>query len=232
MFALKTYAVSLFRLLFPKLCVVCGRPLVWGEKTLCLNCLCAMPRTHYQHQVDHPVEQLFWGKLPIERAMAWCHFVKGGTLQTLLHALKYHHRPDVGVVLGRQMALECAAWLQPIDAIVPIALHNNRLQKRGYNQAVCIAQGIASVMDVPVCCGVLVRSVDTATQTKMRVFERYENTQGIFSVTNGHELAHKHVLLVDDVITTGATLLAAAQTLYKEIPTCKISIATLAVASA
>lgn len=232
MFALKTYAVSLFRLLFPKLCVACNKPLVESEDALCLNCLYAMPRTHYQHQIDHPVEQLFWGKLPIERAMAWCHFVKGGTMQTLLHALKYHHRPDVGVVLGRQMAQECAAWLQPIDVIVPIALHHRRLQTRGYNQSECIAQGMASVMQVPVCTGVLVRSVNTATQTKMRVYERYENTQGIFSVVGGQELAGKHLLLVDDVITTGATLLAAAQTLRNQIPTCKISIATLAVASA
>ncbi len=232
MFALKTYAVSMFRLLFPKLCMGCGNPLVNSEQTLCLNCLFAMPRTHYQSLEDNPVEQLFWGKMPDLRAMAWCHFVKGGTLQTLLHALKYHHRPDVGEVLGRQMALECVTWLQPVDVIVPIALHNNRLQKRGYNQAACIAKGIASVMKVPVCSDVLVRVVDTATQTKMRVFERYENTQGIFGVEMGEALAHKHVLLVDDVITTGATLLAAAQTLYQQIPTCKISIATLAVASA
>lgn len=229
---MKTYFVSLFRLLFPRLCVGCGKPLVALENNVCLNCLYTLPRTHYETEKDHPVEQLFWGKLPIERAMAWCHFVKGGKLQTLLHALKYHHCPEVGVQLGKQMAFECASWLEPIDVIVPIPLHASRQQHRGYNQAACIAKGIAQVMGVEVCSQVLVRTVATSTQTRMRVFERYQNTQGIFTVRQPEVLAHKQVLLVDDVITTGATLLAAAQALKEKIPTCKISIATLAVASA
>lgn len=229
---MKTYFVSLFRLLFPRLCVGCGKPLVALENTVCLNCLYTLPRTHYETEKDHPVEQLFWGKLPIERAMAWCHFVKGGTMQALLHALKYHHRPDVGVVLGRQMALECMSWFSGVEVIVPVPLHISRQQHRGYNQAACIAKGISQVIGVDVCTHVLARTVATSTQTRMRVFERHQNTQGIFAVQQPEVLAHKHVLLVDDVITTGATLLAAAQALKEEIPTCKISIATLAVASA
>lgn len=229
---MKTYLLSLWQLLFPALCVVCKQPLIDVEQTVCIDCLYAMPRTQYAVVPDNPVEQLFWGKVPIQKAMAWCHFVKGGRLQTLLHALKYHHLPDVGVVLGKQMAQENAAWFADVDVIVPIPLHAKRMNSRGYNQAACVAQGIAEQTGLPVLLDALQRKVHTATQTNKRVFERWQNTSGIFTIADVAALQGKHVLLLDDVITTGATLASAAITLQQQIPQITISIATLAVASA
>lgn len=229
---MKTYMISLFRLLFPVLCVVCKQPLVDAEKTICLRCLYAMPRTKYAFLPDNPVEQLFWGKVPIYKAMAWCHFAKGGTLQTLLHALKYKNQPQVGVVLGNCLAAENRSWLEGIDVMIPIPLHTTRLRNRGYNQAACVARGIAQETGIEVNEQVLQRVVQTATQTKKRVFERWQNASGIFHTSHADSLQGKHVLLIDDVITTGATLASAAITLQQNVSHITISIATLAVASA
>ena len=228
---MKTYLTSLWQLLFPNLCVACGNPLVTGEQTVCLQCLYAIARTHYATKADNPIEQLFWGKVEIEKATAWGHFSKGGTLQALLHALKYKNKPQVGYVLGEQFAVENATWLQNIDVLLPIPLHQKRLRSRGYNQAACIAQGITKQTNIPLSEEVLIRNVSTQTQTQKRVFERWQNTQGVFSLQNTHGLQGKHVLLIADVIPTGATLASAAITLKQNIPNITISIAAIAVAS-
>lgn len=228
---MKTYLLSLWRLLFPALCVACKRPLVETEQAVCLCCLHAMPRTFYASVSDNPVEQLFWGKVHLTKAMAWCYFVKGNILQTLLHALKYHHNPQIGVLLGRQMALENLDWFKHIDLLVPIPLHAQRLRDRGYNQAACIAQGIAQVTKIPVCEAVLKRKVFTQTQTHKRVYERWQNMEDVFECQPLYPLQGKHVLLVDDVITTGATLASAVMALQQEKCEVMISVATVAVAS-
>ncbi len=229
---MKTYVLSLWRLLFPRLCVACSRPLVGSERAVCMCCLFAMHRTEYYQQPDNYVEQLFWGKVPIERAMAWCYFAKGGTLQKLLHALKYRNCSQVGVELGRQMAIECGAWYADVDAIIPIPLHRRRQRNRGYNQAQCVAQGVADVVGIPVLDQGLRRCRCNETQTHKDAYQRWKNTAGIFEHPIPLDKRVKHVLLVDDVITTGATLLSAAQLLHQQYPELKISIATLAVALA
>ncbi|MBR2618537.1 MAG: ComF family protein [Paludibacteraceae bacterium] len=229
---MKNYWLDLYRLLFPSLCVGCGRPLVATEQEVCLGCLHAFARTHFYRQADNQVEQLFWGKVPIEKAMAWCYFVKGGTMQCLLHALKYKNKPQLGVQLGRQMAMECAGWFENVDVLVPIPLHANRLRHRGYNQAMCVAKGIGLVTGIAVDEGLLLRHAPTTTQTNKRVYERWQNTLGIFSVSSAKELyQRKHIVLIDDVITTGATLASAVHTLQSVVTDIKISIATVAVAS-
>ena len=229
---MKTYLLSLWHLLFPRLCAGCGRPLVDNEQAVCMCCLFSMRRTEFYQQADSYVDQLFWGQVPLQRAMAWCYFTKGGTMQALLHALKYQHSPQVGVVLGKQMALECASWWEGIDAIIPVPLHQKRQKSRGYNQATCIAQGIAMVTQIPVLEQALVRSQFNETQTHKSAYQRWKNAEGIFQHPTPLASNVKHVLLVDDVITTGATLLSAAQLLHQQYPDLKISIATLAVALA
>lgn len=230
---MRNYVISLFRLLFPNLCVACKRPLVSGETSICLHCLYAVPRTHYALRPDNPIEQLFWGKVEVQKATAWGYFAKGGTLQALLHALKYKNQPQVGRVLGRQFALENAAWLQDIDVLLPVPLHQKRLRDRGYNQAACIAQGMVEKIAIPIEYEALVRKIPTQTQTQKRVYERWENTTDAFGVLPQAigRLQGKHVLLIDDVITTGATLAWAATALKKQIPDITISIAAIAAAS-
>lgn len=229
---MKTYLISLWHLLFPALCAGCKRPLIDSEKAVCLCCMYAMPRTQYAFLPDNPVEQLFWGKVPIKKAMGWCYFSKGGILQTLLHALKYKNKPQIGDVLGAQMVIENATWYSDIDVIIPIPLHRSRLRNRGYNQAACVARGMARQVNIEVNEYALQRVVPTATQTKKRVYERWQNASDIFVLTQTDSLQGKHVLLVDDVVTTGATLASAAITLHKNVPNITISIATVAVASA
>lgn len=228
---MKTYLLSLWRLLFPSLCIACQKPLVETEQAVCLCCLHGMPRTSFSLLPDNPVEQLFWGKVFIHKAMGWCFFVKGGVMQSLLHALKYKNRPQVGVVLGRQLALENKEWFEGMDALIPIPLHAKRLRSRGYNQSACIAQGISQVTGIPICEQVLQRKVFTQTQTRKRVYQRWQNMERVFDVSHAHLLEGKHVLLIDDVITTGATLASAALTLQENIPQITVSIATIAVAS-
>jgi ComF family protein len=193
-----------------------------------------MPLTNFARHKENPVKLLFENVFPVEAASAMFWFVGGTEWQRIVHNFKYYGRwlfaQKMGEWLGEE--LQESGNFDGIDLIVPVPLHISRQQHRGYNQAACIAKGISQVIGVEVCTHVLVRTVATSTQTRMRVFERHQNTQGIFAVQQPEVLAHKHVLLVDDVITTGATLLAAAQALKEKIPTCKISIATLAVASA
>ena len=221
---------DLICLLFPNLCAACGKPLVKYETMLCLGCLAGLPRTHFQHQPDNMVAQMFWGRVQVVHAGAYVYFQKGGHVQQLLHKLKYKSQQYIGVELGKLMAIEIADSLfRDIDIIVPVPLHKSRLQKRGYNQSECIARGLGERMHLPVATGVLVRVVANPTQTRKHRYERWMNVEGIFFLKHPATLARKHVLLVDDVVTTGATLEACAVELLKAAG-CRVSILTVAVA--
>ena len=171
------YLSDFWFLLFPKNCEACGRALSRGEEVLCFDCLYELPRTNFCKELDNPVMQLFEGRIKLERATALFSFQKGSRFRKLLHSLKYHHKPEIGVLLGKELGAEMLSSgnFSDIDYIIPVPLHPNREKKRGYNQSERIASGISAVTKIPVLTGVLVRNTDTKTQTKMNKEERWQN---------------------------------------------------------
>jgi ComF family protein len=219
---------DLLSLFFPQLCAGCDTPLVRGEDILCLNCLADLPKTNYRDGIDNPVALHFLGRVNINYAISFCRFDKGGRVQHLLHQMKYKGRKDIGYKMGLLFGFELIQNIQfkEIDAIVPVPLHPRKQRARGYNQSTEICKGISESMNRPIISGNLIRQVYTSTQTLKGRYERWENVSGIFRVKNSADFAGKHLLLVDDVITTGATLEACCHPLL-EIPGVRVSIAAL-----
>jgi ComF family protein len=174
----------------------------------------------------------FAGRVPVERATSFAYFTHEGLLQHLLHGLKYDGKKDIGLYLGRQLGydLQQLGWEKGIDAIVPVPLHAEKLSARGYNQAALIAEGMGKVLGIPVLENVLVRVKNTESQTKKTREERIENMQAAFEPVNAEKINGKHLLLTDDVLTTGATLEACSQALLQG-NNVRISIATIGIAS-
>lgn len=221
---------DLLNLFFPNLCKVCKRPLIKGEEQICLDCLNSMARTNYhKYAVDNPVEQRFIGKCPIEKASAFLLYEKDTKVQKLVHSLKYYGHKELAYVIGRQMALELHADHSPlcnVDILIPVPLHPRRKQERGYNQSEWIAMGIQSALGIPIDSDCVSRTVRTNTQTKKKRYERWINVYSIFKVDHPERLIGKHVLLIDDVVTTGSTLTACANAL-SEVSGIRISILAL-----
>jgi ComF family protein len=228
---MKNPFADLLDLIYPNLCFICGETLLKSESHICLSCLNNIPRTNYHLLTDNPVEKRFWGKAPIFRGTSFFFFQKGSPFQKLLHELKYKGNKEIGEILGRYAAAELlnSPDFCSIDIIIPIPLHPKRFAQRGYNQSEWIGKGLSAVLDKPQNTNTLKRVKQTTTQTKKSVFERFENTEGIFELSGAKELEGKHLLLIDDVLTTGSTLNAAINTLLN-IPNVKISIFTLAIA--
>lgn len=220
--------ISLF---FPRLCAGCGEPLVHGEEEICIRCLADLPRTGFARFADNKVAQVFWGRIPLEHAVSLCYFEKGSRLQKMFHRMKYRREPEVGRVLGRELGIELfsSSMFETLDAVIPVPLHPKKQKKRGYNQSEYIANGISEVMNIPVITDALIRNVHTSSQTRKSRYNRWENVKDIFNVTKKEKLRNLHLLVVDDVVTTGATLEACCAPLLK-IPGVKVSIATLACA--
>ena len=223
---------SLINLFFPRVCAACGNLLLEGETTVCTTCRFLLPKTEYENNPDNPLAQMFYGQMPFNAVMAEFFFSKTGKVQHLIHGLKYHHCRENGIFLGQEIgkSLLKAPDYQGIDYIVPIPLHPKKEKIRGYNQSHVIAEGINEIMNVPIAEKCLVRKVFTDTQTKKSREERYQNVKDIFDVKNAAKIAGKHVLLIDDVLTTGATLMSAGKALM-EVEGIKISVATVACAS-
>ena len=228
---MKNPFADLVDLIYPNLCFICGETLMKSESHICLTCLNNIPRTNYHLTPDNPVEKRFWGKVPIFRGTSFFLFQKGSPFQKLLHELKYKGNKEIGEIMGKYAAAELlnAPDFCSIDPIIPIPLHPKKLAKRGYNQSEWIGKGLSAVLNKQQDTNTLKRIKETATQTKKSVFERFENTAGIFELSDPTHLEGKHLLLIDDVLTTGSTLEAAINTLLS-IPNVKISIFTLAVA--
>ena len=223
---------SLVNLLFPRVCAACGNILLEGEDSVCTTCRFLLPKTGYENNPDNPLAQMFYGQMPFHAVMAEFFFSKTGKVQHLIHGLKYHHCRENGIFLGQEIgkSLLKAPDYQGIDFIIPIPLHPKKEKLRGYNQSLVIAEGIHEIMNVPIAEKSLVRSVFTNTQTKKSREERYQNVKDIFELKKPEQLQGKHVLLVDDVLTTGATLMSAGKALL-HAEGIKISVATVACAS-
>jgi ComF family protein len=228
---MQNWFVDFFHLFYPNICAACGERLITQEKVICTRCLVDLPRTNFQYDHDNPVSQLFWGRVNVQNATALFRFQKGSRFQDLLHLLKYKGRQDVGEELGRQLGFELkkSELFNKVNVVIPVPLHPKREKKRGYNQAECIAKGVAESMGIEIQARNMIRTVETQTQTKKSRIERWKNVDSIFTIKQPEKLNNRHILLVDDVVTTGATLEACAQELLKNHRTI-VNIAALATA--
>jgi ComF family protein len=228
---LKQYILDFLYLFFPEHCNACGKQLFHGEKQLCISCLYDLPYTDFHLYAENAVARLFWGRLHCHNAMAMLYFKKGSRVQQLIHQLKYRSQTALGFKMGTMLAerLVVSAAYDDADLIIPVPLHFKKERKRGYNQSKVIADGMAEVLHIPVSTSHLIRRLNTGTQTKKNRYNRFENMKAVFHTTIPEELAGKHVILVDDVITTGATLEACGQVLL-DCGISKLSIAAVAFA--
>ena len=220
-------------LLFPAVCLGCNQPVEKSDTILCVRCRINLPETN-QHKEPYDKTYLnkFAGKVPIQFLASYLYFKKGGIVQKLIHHIKFKGKKEAAKELanwyGNQLKQECSQ-LQDIDLILGVPLHKSRQQQRGYNQADWIAEGFSEALEIPTQTGVLVRNYFNSSQTNKNRLERWENVKSVFAVEQPKLIKDKHILLVDDVLTTGATIEACAVELLKA--ECKaVSILTLAVA--
>jgi ComF family protein len=219
-------------LFYPQLCAGCSNDLSRRTQVLCLRCLDEIPLTNFHLHAGNPVEKIFWGRVPIIAATSYTYFTKDSMMQKLLHGLKYEGKKETGIFFGRKIgsALTQSNRFGDLDAIIPVPLHPKKEYKRGYNQAEKIAEGISETTHLPVLASALQRIGLSETQTHKSRSERWNNIAGVFAVPNEVAVRGKHLLLVDDVITTGATLEACAGELLK-VKDISVSIVALAYAS-
>jgi ComF family protein len=218
-------------LLFPRLCYACGNHLLRNEKLICTECFVMMPRTNYHLDENNPVAQLFWGRCKIEKATAFSFYNRGSRIRNLIHNLKYKGIREIGYELGRiyGTVLHNSGFTEGIDLIIPVPLHPSKKRQRGFNQSDIISSGLSEATGLTVDTKILERKVITGTQTRRSRYERWANVEGIFNVTDTNKITGKHILLVDDVITTGSTLESCVNELLKTEGV-KVSVAALAVA--
>ncbi len=219
-------------LVYPRVCMACGNNLYKHEEVICTLCLYHLPKTNFHLEKDNPISKLFWGRVNIETAAACYYFNKGDNLQHLIHKFKYKRQKEIGAFIGKIYGIELkkSPLFSNVDIVVPVPLHPRKEKKRGYNQSEIFGKAIAESMNAVLYADVLYRTTASETQTKKSRYRRWENVKEIFALKNQELLRGKHVLLVDDVITTGATIEACAQIL-SQIPDIKISIVTMACAN-
>ena len=213
----------------PRQCVVCGERLSPTERSLCSVCVLHLPRTTYQFTPnDNPMAQLFWHLTPVERAAALLFYEPHSEMARIVYDMKYHDRPDIGEDMGRLMAneMQFARYFDGIDVLLPVPLSRKRLRQRGYNQSEQLAIGISDITNLPIATKALRRKHFVKSQTQLSRHERQENVADIFELCDDSSLKGKHVLLVDDICTTGATLIACVDAL-KDIEGIRLSVLTL-----
>jgi ComF family protein len=222
---------ALLHLAFPQVCAGCGTDVLPAESPICLRCLDALPQTHFTVHSNNPVEKLFWGRLPLAAATAQYYFTKNTLMQRLMHQFKYRSHKALGFYLGQQLGYSFAQThrFTAVDALVPLPLFAAKERARGYNQAAVLCQGIADVLQKPVLENCIVRTMPTESQTKKNRIDRWQNMEGRFEITDAQALTGKHLLLVDDVVTTGATLEACGRALLA-VDSVQLSVVTLCVA--
>jgi ComF family protein len=205
--------------------------LVASENYVCTACLLELPLTNFHNLPGNNLEKVFWGRCEVEKAIALLYFKKGGKTAKLLHALKYHNNSEIALFLGKYYGTFLKEFIvkNSIDAVVAIPLHKNKLRLRGYNQSEMLCNGIAETLGIDNLSNQIIRTKFTETQTKKSRLERSENVNKVFEVTKKAIFENKHILLIDDVITTGATIESCANELT-QITNCKVSIGALAFA--
>jgi ComF family protein len=223
---------SVVHLAFPHICFGCGSDLIHRDNLLCADCIDDLPSTFFHLHEDNPVAKMFWGRMPVAHATAQFYFTKESLMQRLMHELKYRGNKELGKYFGKMMGarLETAVRFQEADIIIPLPLHPSKQRKRGYNQSLLLAEGIAEQFAKPVLTGAIIRKDDTDSQTRKNRLQRWENMEGHFRLADYGKIANKHVLLIDDVVTTGATLEACGRELLK-VEGVTLSIATLCITS-
>jgi len=228
---IKTLFANLLSLLYPRLCVICGEPLIESEKFFCFACFLKLPRTYYHLIPENQAIERLAGKVSLEKASSYFYYSKGGIAQKLIAEIKYRGNRNLGEWIGAYLANDMisSGFFRGIDYLVPVPLHRSKEKKRGFNQAEKIAKGIALVTKIPLEINNVFREKANTTQTKKGLFDRWKNTQNLFNLKNTKLFKDKHILLIDDVLTTGSTLEALAQSLLKS-KGIKISILTLAIA--
>jgi ComF family protein len=231
MISVKEIKDSFLHLLFPHVCAGCGSDILNETTVLCMRCMGSMPETNFELHLNNPVEKIFWGRLPLAAATAQFYFTKESLMQHLMHQFKYKASKELGFQLGKIMGEQIKnSGRFEVDALIPLPLFPAKEKRRGYNQATILCDGMADAMNIPVLDRVISRPQHTETQTKKGRIERWKNMEGKFILTNPAAIKNKHLLLVDDVITTGATLEACGNELLKA-ENVQLSIATLCIAS-
>ena len=222
----------LFHLFYPHNCIGCGSDVIQNENFLCLECINNLPHTNFATHANNPVEKKFWGRIALTSAMSGFYFSKGSMVQNMIHEFKYRGNKKAGHYFGNMMGknLLNSERFDDIDVIIPLPLFERKEKMRGFNQAEILCNGIAEIINKPVIKQNVVRKVFTETQTKKHRIERWKNVEGIFYVTDPQSLEGKNILLVDDVITTGATIDACGTEILK-IKNVTLSVASLAFAT-
>lgn len=208
----------LLDLISPRVCVVCGCRLAATEDVICNKCNFHLPRTGFSKNFyENEMAKMFWGQIPIERAAALFYYESHAETANIIYQLKYKDHPEIGPVMGRMVAAEMqhSNFFDGIDGIVPVPLTKKRLRQRGYNQSEEIAKGVNEITGLPIYTGLVKRTVFKGSQTRRRRWDRQENVEYAFKLVNGESIAGKHLLVVDDVVTTGATVIACSKELVK-----------------
>lgn len=227
MIGLREIKDSFLQLLFPHVCCGCGSDMLSKESVLCMRCIDAMPETNFELHAGNPVEKKFWGQIQLEQATAQYYFTRESLMQHLMHQFKYRGNKELALQLGKMMGESLKKSNRfPVDALIPLPLFPAKEKRRGYNQATVLCEGIAESLQVPVLKDAVVRSQHTDTQTRKGRIERWQNMEGKFVLAKPGMVENKKLLLVDDVVTTGATLEACGSVLL-EGTNVKLSIATL-----
>ena len=232
MHLIKNITDSILQLVFPQVCNGCGSDLVSEDNKLCLVCHESLPQTSFHLHSNNPVEKLFWGRLPITAATAQYYFSKGSLVQHLMHRFKYRGDRELGLFLGRLMGYQLKETnrFNGVDVLIPLPLFPEKEKRRGYNQATLLCEGIAEVLEKPIIKGAMIRTTYTESQTKKNRIERWQNMEGRFQLVDNAAVKGRHILLVDDVVTTGATLEACGVEILKGEDV-RLSVATLCVSS-
>ncbi len=215
--ALKTLLGNALHLFYPHVCTGCGSDLLHKNNLLCVRCINDLPGTGFAPHAGNPIEKIFWGRIPVAAAHSQFYFSKESLIQHLIHQLKYKNNTAIGMYLGELLGntLLQSKRFENIDYLIPLPLYADKERQRGYNQAAVICNGISAVMNTPVLNGNVLRQRFTETQTRKHRIERWENVEGSFIISNAAALSGKSILLIDDVITTGATLEACGSILTR-----------------